>query len=61
MLLYWGKQNNLMKKIGTINEHNLSKNKISKLPLSKKVRGFIYKNKDTILCIQEDGYGVKNY
>lgn len=48
-----------MKKIGTINEHNLSKKEIDKLPVFQKVRGLIYKNKDTLICIQEDGYGVK--
>jgi ADP-ribose pyrophosphatase YjhB (NUDIX family) len=49
-----------MKKIGTINEHNFSRAKISKLPIRKKVRGVIYKNKNTLVCIEEDGYGIKN-
>lgn len=49
-----------MKKIGIINEHNFSKEKISKLPIRKKVRGLIYKNKDTLVCIEENSYGVKH-
>lgn len=49
-----------MKKIGIINEHNFSKEKIGKLPIRKKVRGLIYKNKNTLVCIEEDGYGIKN-
>jgi len=49
-----------MKKIGTINEHNFSKEKIDKLPIRKKVRGLIYKNKNTLVCIEEDGYGAKH-
>ena len=49
-----------MKKIGIINEHNFSKEKISKLPLRKKVRGLIYKNKNTLVCIEENGYNIKN-
>lgn len=48
-----------MKNIGIINEHNFSKEKIKKLPIHKKVRGFIYKDKNTLICIEEDGYGVK--
>ena len=49
-----------MKKIGIINEHNFSRAKINKLPIRKKVRGVIYKNKNTLVCIEEDGYGIKN-
>jgi len=49
-----------MKKIGIINEHNFSREKINKLPIRKKVRGLIYKNKNTLVCIEEDGYGIKN-
>ena len=49
-----------MKKIGIINEHNFSREKINKLPIRKKVRGVIYKNKHTLVCIEEDGYGIKN-
>ncbi len=49
-----------MKKIGIINEHNFSIEKISRLPIRKKVRGLIYKNKNTLICIEENGYGVKN-
>ena len=49
-----------MKKIGVINEHNFSKEKISKLPIRKKVRGIIFKNKNTLICIEEDGYGIKH-
>ena len=49
-----------MKKIGTINEHNFSKEKINKLPIHKKVRGVIFKNKDTLICIEENGYGIKH-
>ena len=49
-----------MKKIGAINEYNFSRNKISKLPIQKKVRGLIYKNKDTLVCIEEDVGGTKN-
>jgi ADP-ribose pyrophosphatase YjhB (NUDIX family) len=49
-----------MKKIGIINEHNFSKEKICKLPIRKKVRGLIYKNKNTLICIEENGYGVKH-
>lgn len=49
-----------MKKIGIINEHNFSKEKINKLPIRKKVRGLIFKNKNTIVCIEENGYGVKH-
>lgn len=45
-----------MKKIGIINEHNFSREKIAKLPIRKKVRGVIYKNKNTLICIEEDGY-----
>jgi 8-oxo-dGTP diphosphatase len=49
-----------MKQIGIINEHNFSREKINKLPIRKKVRGVIYKNKNTLICIEEDGYGIKN-
>lgn len=49
-----------MKKIGVINEHNFSKEKIDKLSIRKKVRGLIYKNKNTLVCIEENGYGVKH-
>jgi len=49
-----------MKKIGIINEHNFSKEKISRLPIRKKVRGLIFKNKNTLVCIEENGYGVKH-
>jgi ADP-ribose pyrophosphatase YjhB (NUDIX family) len=48
-----------MKKIGIINEHNFSREKINKLPIRKKVRGLIYKNKNILVCIEENGYGVK--
>ena len=49
-----------MKIIGVINEHNLSKTQIDKLPIRKKVRGLIFKNKNTLVCIEENGYGVKH-
>jgi len=49
-----------MKKIGIINEHNFSKEKICKLPIRKKVRGIIYKNNNTLVCIEENGYGIKH-
>src|SRR6266702_1630016 len=49
-----------MKKIGIINEHNFSREKINKLPIRKKVRGLIYKNKNILVCIEEDGYGIKH-
>jgi ADP-ribose pyrophosphatase YjhB (NUDIX family) len=49
-----------MKKIGIINEHNFSKEKISKFPIRKKVRGLIYKNKNTLVCIEENSYGIKH-
>ncbi|MBP6911796.1 MAG: NUDIX domain-containing protein [Candidatus Pacebacteria bacterium] len=49
-----------MKKIGIINEHNFSIKKIEKLPIRKKVRGLIFKNKNTLVCIEENGYGVKH-
>lgn len=49
-----------MKKIGIINEHNFSEEKIKKLPIRKKVRGLIFKNKNTLICIEENGYGVKH-
>lgn len=49
-----------MKKIGIINEHNFSKEKINKLPIRKKVRGLIFKNKNTLICIEENGYGIKH-
>lgn len=49
-----------MKKIGIINEHNFSREKINKLPIRKKVRGLIYKDKNTLVCIEEDGYGVRH-
>ncbi len=49
-----------MKKIGTINEHNFSKEKINKLPIRKKVRGVIFKNKNILVCIEENGYGIKH-
>jgi len=49
-----------MKKIGIINEHNFSKEKINKLPIHKKVRGVIFKNKNTLICIEENGYGIKH-
>lgn len=49
-----------MKKIGTINEHNFSEEKINKLPIRKKVRGVIFKNKNTLICIKENGYGIKH-
>lgn len=48
------------KKIGIINEHNFSKEEINKLPIHKKVRGVIFKNKNTLICIEENGYGIKN-
>ena len=48
-----------MKKIGIINDHNFSREKIKKLSIRKKVRGLIYKNKNTLICIEEDGYGIK--
>jgi ADP-ribose pyrophosphatase YjhB (NUDIX family) len=43
-----------MKKIGTINEHHFPREKINKLPIRKKVRGLIYKNKNTLICVEED-------
>lgn len=49
-----------MKKIGIINEHNFSEEKINKLPIRKKVRGLIFKNKNTLVCIEENGYGIKH-
>jgi len=49
-----------MKKIGIINEHNFSIAKINKLPIQKKVRGLIFKNKNTLICIEEDFYGTKH-
>ncbi|MFA4975337.1 MAG: NUDIX domain-containing protein [Candidatus Paceibacterota bacterium] len=49
-----------MKKIGIINEHNFFREKIAKLSIRKKVRGLIYKDKDTLVCIEEDGYGIKH-
>ena len=49
-----------MKKIGIINEHNLSREKTNKLLIHKKVRGLIYKNKNILVCIEENGYGVKH-
>lgn len=49
-----------MKKIGIINEHNFSEEKINKLPIHKKVRGVIFKNKNTLICIEENGYGIKH-
>lgn len=49
-----------MKKIGIINEHNFSREKINKLPIRKKARGLIFKNKNTLICIEENGYGVKH-
>jgi len=49
-----------MKKIGIINDHNFSREKINKLPIHKKVRGVIFKNKNTLICIEENGYGIKH-
>lgn len=49
-----------MNKIGTINEHDFSLEKIRILPIRKKVRGLIYRNKNTLVCIEEDGYGIKH-
>jgi ADP-ribose pyrophosphatase YjhB (NUDIX family) len=49
-----------MKKIGMMNEYNFSREKINKLPIQKKVRGLIYKNKNTLVCIEEDVGGTKN-
>lgn len=49
-----------MKKIGIINEHNFSIEKINRLPIRKKVRCLVYKNKNTLVCIEENSYGVKN-
>lgn len=49
-----------MKKIGVINEHNFSKEKIEQLPIRKKVRGLVFKNKNTLVCIEENGYGIKH-
>lgn len=49
-----------MKKIGIINEHNFSEEKINELPVRKKVRGLIYKNNNTLVCIEENGYGIKH-
>ena len=49
-----------MKKIGIINEHNFSKEKISKLPIYKKVRGLIFKDKNTLICVEETSHNIKN-
>jgi 8-oxo-dGTP diphosphatase len=49
-----------MKKIGIINEHYFSEEKINKLPIRKKVRGLVFKNKNTLVCIEENGYGIKH-
>lgn len=49
-----------MKKIGGINEHNFSREEINKLPIRKKVRGLIFKDNDTLVCVEENGYGVKH-
>lgn len=49
-----------MKKIGFINEHNYTKEKIKSLPVHKKVRGIIFKDKNTIVCIEENFYGIKH-
>lgn len=49
-----------MKKIGVINEHNLSQAQIKKLPIRKKVRGLIYKNTNTLVCTEENARTIKN-
>lgn len=49
-----------MKKIGILNEHNFSNKKIKKLPIHKKVRGVIFKDKKKILCVEENFYGIKH-
>ena len=49
-----------MKKIGFINEHNYTKEQIEKLPIHKKVRGIIFKDKNTLICMEETFYGIKH-
>lgn len=49
-----------MKIIGVINEYNLSDKQIKKMPIHKKVRGLIFKNKKILVCIQEDSHNLKN-
>jgi len=47
-----------MKTIKVINEHNLSADKINKLPIHKKARGVVYVDENTIVCIEENSHGV---
>lgn len=49
-----------MRTLGIINEHNLTKEQINKLPIHKKVRGLIFKNKNTLVCVEENSHGVEN-
>jgi ADP-ribose pyrophosphatase YjhB (NUDIX family) len=49
-----------MKKIGVINKHNLSQAQIRKLPIRKKVRGVIFKDKNTLICVEENSNNIKN-
>lgn len=49
-----------MKKIGIINEYNFSTEEIKKIPIRKKVRGLIFKNKNTLICVQENGREIKH-
>lgn len=47
-----------MKIIEVINEHNLSTEEINKLPIHKKVRGIVLVNKKTLVCVEENSYGI---
>lgn len=49
-----------MKILGIINEHNLTKEQINKLPVHKKVRGVLFKNKDILVCVEETSHKIEN-
>jgi ADP-ribose pyrophosphatase YjhB (NUDIX family) len=49
-----------MKIIGIINEYNLSDRQIEKLRIYRKVRGLLFKRKDTLVCVEEDSHNLRN-
>jgi len=49
-----------MKILGIINEYNLSKEQIKKLPIHKKVRGVVFKSKNTLICVEENSHNINN-
>jgi ADP-ribose pyrophosphatase YjhB (NUDIX family) len=43
-----------------INEHNLSAEEIDKLPIHKKVRGVVFVDENTIICVEENSHNIDN-